>query len=170
MWPAMRRTPSQTSLPAPGFVPNQLSWHSLELDTCPRSSPACHDVAMAEPRAAPGCALPWPCLPPGNAFPSSSSLPHSPIKRAGALGCARRRLQPHHCRPLPFLHGAPPSNALRPQSTTPLAPPRNREAPKPTHELSLSTESPVNRRRTSIAPPLASLTMELPTPAIHASS
>jgi len=110
------RASAQNRSRTPRFAPNQLSWRSPELDTRPRSSPARHDVAMAEPHAAPGCALP------GRAYPSrplsSSPRPASPPWRAYKKGhrppCSRAgRL------PMPL----PPASSAH-HGTTPSAPPR----------------------------------------------
>ena len=109
--PPPKTAPAPLGLPrtsSPGVPP--------ELDTRPRSSPARHDVAMAEPHAAPGCALP------GRAYPSrplsSSPIPASPPSRSYKKGhrppCSRVGRPPM---PLP-----PASSAHR--GTTPSAPPR----------------------------------------------
>jgi len=111
-------------------------------DTRARHAPCqCHRSPRRRHGRATRCA--WLCTTlatpsPRKHVPLLFLTPSLAYKRAGALRRVCRRLQPHHCRPLPLLRGAPPSNPLRPQSTTPLAPPRNREAPKLTHELSLS--------------------------------
>ena len=73
---APRVAPPPKTAPAPLVLPQPTFPGAPELATRPHSSPARHDVAMAEPHAAPGCALP------GRAYPSrplsSSPRPASP--------------------------------------------------------------------------------------------
>ena len=95
-----RHASAQNRSRAPGFAPNQLSWRSPELDTRPRSSPARHDVAMAEPHAR--LAAPSPAAPtPVDHFlarPDPPPLHSAPIKRAIAFPARAQECRPCHCR------------------------------------------------------------------------